>query len=130
MERNASFIWTLGSNRIHRYGYRLRVVTENFEVLLGETWVQTPGLRLSLEGARPNPTARECRLVFELPDASSADLAVFDISGRLRFRREVGSLGAGRHLIQVPSSTWVSGLYLARLRCGSLELNAKVLLVR
>jgi hypothetical protein len=82
-------------------------------------------IAFALEGVRPNPTAgRALKVAFSLPTALPARLEVLDVMGRLVTRRDVGSLGAGSHVVDLAAGrTLAPGLYLVRLRQGG---NARV----
>jgi hypothetical protein len=92
-----------------------------------------PGLRWRLElgGARPNPARGSIHVWFTLANRESATLELIDIAGRRVTRREVGSLGAGPHLVNLAASTRLqSGIYFLRLIQGERVLTARVALVR
>src|SRR5439155_24650236 len=73
---------------------------------------------LALQGPVPNPS-RNLSVSFTLPGAGPATLAVYDLSGREVSWREVGSLGAGRHVVSVSASgTHAPGIYLVHLIQG------------
>ena len=97
----------------------------------GETSVQVPVLALSLEGARPNPAVGTPWLVFTLPDGSSARLALHDVAGRQVASREVGTRGAGRHVVRLADNGELTpGLYWATLTHGTRTLRTRVAVVR
>ena len=98
------------------YSYRLRWATADGERTSPVSTVTIPGLALALGGASPNPS-RTSRLAirFTLTNAAAASLAVYDVSGRRVMQREVGSLGAGPHTLDLSGSRFAPGLYLARL---------------
>jgi hypothetical protein len=97
----------------------------------------------------PNPFSCSAEIRFEVspaPDgseeryisqgvASATDVAIYDVSGRLVRRLAAGVIPAGQRSI-----TWdgrndagkmaTSGIYFCRVRSGSTELSAKILLVR
>jgi hypothetical protein len=72
---------------------------------------------LALEGARPNPSRGGRMLVhFVLPAEAPATLELFDLAGRRVARRDVGSLGAGRHAVEIaPGRRLAAGIYLVQL---------------
>jgi hypothetical protein len=74
----------------------------------------------ALEGVRPNPAVgRSLSVRFTLPSAERAMLEVVDIAGRRVLEREVGSLGAGPHSVDLSRDRALpSGLYLVRLTQG------------
>jgi hypothetical protein len=86
---------------------------------------------LALAGARPNPSSGEFSVSFTLGDAASARLEVMDAAGRRVCARDVGSLGAGEHLVNLTRGlTLPPGVYLVRLTRGDRSLTARALVVR
>ena len=79
----------------------------------------------ALVGVRPNPSRGEgLSVAFTLPAAAPARLEVLDVSGRRVVAREVGSLGPGRHTLDLAEGRRLApGLYLVRLTQGA---NARV----
>ncbi len=73
---------------------------------------------LALRGATPNPAARHFHVSFTLADGRAASLALYDVSGRLVARREVGGLGPGLHAIDLEARTLPAGMYLIALSHG------------
>lgn len=71
-----------------------------------------------LERSGPNPVRSAPSVAFSLPDGSAARLEVFDVRGRLCWSRDVGVLGAGRHVLQLEGAG-SPGLYWARLQHAS-----------
>ncbi len=71
-----------------------------------------------LSGVWPNPVANHwLRIRFVLTGTSVATLELLDVMGRVVEAREVGSLGAGEHTVELRSSASLApGLYLVRLR--------------
>ena len=108
-----------------RVGYRLGMVEAGVETFYGETWVDVPAhdaaLAFALEGVRPNPSRGEgLTVAFTLPTAASARLELLDVSGRRVAEREVGSLGAGPHALDLSEGRRLTpGLYLLRLTQGT-----------
>jgi hypothetical protein len=85
----------------------------------------------SLEGVRPNPAKRDrLTVAFALPTGAAARLDLLDISGRRVLLREVGSLGAGRHTVNLSEGRAVaSGVYWVRLTQGENRQTARVQVV-
>jgi hypothetical protein len=82
----------------------------------------------AMEGARPNP-ARGGRIsmAFTLPSAAPARLELMDVGGRRVASREVGSLGAGRHVVDLTDGARLpAGLYLVRLTQGGASRVVRV----
>ncbi|HVP15177.1 MAG TPA: T9SS type A sorting domain-containing protein, partial [Terriglobales bacterium] len=115
----------------HRYGYRLGIAMGGAEVTAGETWVDVP-LRavFALHGARPNPAAGAPNLWFSLADGSPATLEVLDLSGRRVFEQQVGSLGAGVHMLALERAHLPAGIYAIRLMQAGHALTGKFAVVR
>jgi hypothetical protein len=114
-----------------RYAYRLGYMDVGTEVFTAETWVEVPAFRLTLEGARPNPAVSELNVSFILPAAAPAALELLDVSGRRVISREVGALGAGRHLLRLDQGTRVPpGLYWLKLSQSGRTLVARAAVVR
>jgi len=87
-----------------------------------------PATGLALSVVQSNPTAGSALDVrITLPTASSARLALLDISGRQLLVRDVGSLGAGQHVVALtPGQRLKSGLYWIRLVRDSGQRTQKV----
>ena len=108
-----------------RVGYRLGIVEAGVEGFYGETWVELPArdaaLAFALDPVRPNPTQGGALTVhFTLPSAAPARVELVDVSGRRIVEREVGSLGAGPHALDLGEGRRLApGLYLVRLTQGT-----------
>jgi hypothetical protein len=115
-----------------RYGYRLAYTEDGIDRHTAETWVDVPrALTLALEGLRPNPSVGEFTVSLMLSTATPATLELLDVSGRSVLRREVGSLGAGRHLLRLDEGTRIApGMYWLRLAQGGRVLIARGVMVR
>ena len=87
-------------------------------------------LALELEGARPNPASGALWVAFTLPDGAEARLELFDLAGRRLAAREVGTRGAGRHLLRLDDGGLPSGVYWAALTRGARTLRARVAIVQ
>jgi hypothetical protein len=86
-----------------------------------------PGLSLSLAA---NPTRSDMAVAFTLADASPARLELFDMAGRRVEAREVGALGAGRHVATFGQGTKLApGIYLVRLVQGARTLTTRAALL-
>ncbi|HKQ58333.1 MAG TPA: T9SS type A sorting domain-containing protein [Candidatus Eisenbacteria bacterium] len=115
-----------------RYGYRLVVREHGLETTWDPTWVTIPVRAiLSLAGASPNPSENGVTVRLSLPGAEPATLELFDLKGRRVAYREVGSLGAGEHLVPMTDSPSLpAGVYLVRLTQARRTFTAKACLVR
>jgi hypothetical protein len=85
----------------------------------------------ALEGARPNPTSGiGLHVAFTLPTGADARLQLLDVSGRRVLEREVGSLGAGRHTVNLAAGRKVvPGVYWVRLVQGANQRTARVAVI-
>jgi hypothetical protein len=113
-----------------RYGYR--VVDRSGEVIVREQWIDVPSAaRIELSGFTPNPARGDVRLAFTLANAAPARIEVIDLAGRRVFARDVGSLGAGRHVLPIGDSRLASGVYVVRLAAaGHDEITRRAVLLR
>jgi hypothetical protein len=101
-------------------GDRMLIFGSFFEQL---TWDRSPlsvpslpTTALGLEGAWPNPTTGGSVFAsFSLPDAQPARLEILDVSGRRLLSRQVGSLGAGHHVLPLARPHVAPGVYWLRL---------------
>lgn len=112
-----------------RYGYRLLLGPAAYA---GETWVSTPaGFALALDQPRPNPSSGATAVSFSLPDAATARLELFDLAGRRVHATDVGSMGAGRHVVPLLGTAhFAPGLYVVRLSQGSHAVTRRILVTR
>ncbi|MBC8366573.1 T9SS type A sorting domain-containing protein [bacterium] len=113
-------------------------ILENF---FGEPWNPTSvgddqaSTVPMLKGNFPNPFNPKTEISFSLPDAGSAELAVYDTAGRLVRVLVSGHMEAGEH-----NSAWdgrddtgaevASGVYFASLKAAGLSMNRKMVLLK
>lgn len=89
------------------------------------------GSSVAFEGAWPNPAKRGLRVAFTLSAAQPAMLEAFDVNGRRVAIQEVGSLGIGRHVVELtPARALTPGVYLLTLTQGGRVLTAKATMVK
>jgi len=89
---------------------------------------RAPGF--SLAGVLPNPATRaQFSVSFSLPDNAPARLDLLDLAGRRIWSRDVGALGAGSHVVAVPSVRRPPGVYMVRLTRDRQTLTAKAALI-
>jgi len=115
------------------YTYRLGSLEGSAEVFRGEVTVLVPsGLALALRGVQPNPTdGASATLSFTLPYAESAEVEVFDLTGRLVESRRLEGYAAASHVVPFP--LWPSarsGVYLVRLTQRGQSSTSRVSIVR
>jgi len=113
------------------YDYRLGFLQGGQEVLAGEVRVDVRNAnRLALHGAHPNPTSSGLLISFNLPSTGPATFDLIDASGRRVLTRDVGSLGAGKHQLDLRRETLAPGLYWMRLTQGERMSSGKVAVLK
>jgi hypothetical protein len=115
-----------------RYSYRLGVRDGATEIFLGEVTVVVPSrFALRIDSVRPNPTDRDVWVSFTLPENSHATLSMWDVAGRRVRVREVGTLGLGRHVLDLTAGEpLAAGVYLVRLEQAGRVAVGRVSVVR
>lgn len=111
-----------------RYAYRLGVDGQ----FTDEVWVEVPAtFAFRLDGFRPNPAAKDMRVSFSLASDVPGKIELIDVAGRRVLDQEVGSLGAGNHLLDLGSvATLRAGVYWIRLTQSGRSLIAKGIVAR
>jgi uncharacterized membrane protein len=127
---------TPDGRQLFGYGQMLTppYTTRAFRITRSITAGVTPPVKvagLALAAPSPNPSSSRTRLDFELPAAASAELAVFDASGRRVATLVDGEQPAGPH-----SATWdgrsaggervAAGLYFARLTTPQGSISRRI----
>jgi len=112
------------------YSYRIAYRDDGVERFSGDVRVTVPrayGLQLA---AAPLTTGRGFAVELTLPGPGDASLEVFDVSGRRLHEQAVGTLGAGRHAVDLGSTAWSPGVYWVRLTQGGALQQRRVVLLR
>ena len=97
---------------------------------------EAPGITALTLSARPNPMGRSTELQAALPAAAPVELAIVDITGRVRRTVWTASQApAGEHRItfdgkDAAGELLPSGVYLARLRSAGGEAHARLVILR
>jgi hypothetical protein len=87
-------------------------------------------LALAIAGANPSRDGR-VTLSVTLPNASPARVDLVDVTGRVVASRDIGSLGAGRHTIDLSSAQRLpSGVYVAHLTQGIEKRAVRLVVTR
>jgi len=84
----------------------------------------------AISSVYPNPFNSSATVNFTLDRASSVNLALFDLSGRLVSQLHSGQLSSGSYQVPVNGAELASGMYLVRLSDGSRVLHQKLTLLR
>ena len=111
---------------MRRAGVGQQVEAQAGEFLLGR------GIKMGVDsGPRVWKLLSFIRVTFTLPDASAAVLEVFDVGGRKIATRNVGTLGAGSHVVALGVGERLApGVYLLRLAQGARSLTVRSVVVR
>jgi hypothetical protein len=93
--------------------------------------VDEPRTDFAIQSPYPHPLRTGSMIVrFTLPKAAAAVLEMFDIAGRRVIAREVGTLGAGPHAIDLAAERrGIPGVYFLRLTQGSLTRVRRIVVV-
>ena len=89
-----------------------------------------PGFGLKLVSPNPSPRGT-LKVELALPSGDPARLALMDVGGRVIAEREVGSLGAGRHILDLTTGRRLAaGIYWMRLTQGLDARTARVTILQ
>jgi len=85
----------------------------------------------ALHGARPNPArGNRLQVAFALPSGAAARIELLDVSGRQVRSRDVGSMGTGRHTVNLSEGRSVApGVYWVRLTQGANRKTMRVAVI-
>ena len=84
----------------------------------------------ALHAAYPNPAAGGATLRFDLPEAASVRLGVYDLLGREVARLVDGDVAGGRHEAVLDARALASGVYVVRLVAGADVQTQRVTVAR
>jgi hypothetical protein len=84
----------------------------------------------ALFGVYPNPFNPSTVISYQLPEASSVTLVVYDISGRQIAELADGWRDAGVHEASFDASDLVSGVYIYQLEAGDFNASKKMMLIK
>jgi hypothetical protein len=104
-----------------RYEYRLMIAGMPY----GDSWVALAAAGLALHGFPSNPAGSRPSIAFRLADAEPARLEVLDLRGRIVYRSDVGSLGAGDHTVKLDGTRLAAGVYFIQLEQGAQMRRVK-----
>ncbi len=107
-------------------------VSENFSIgAAAGVDPKGPGqLSLAIRTPSQVPDGR-IRVEFTLPDGSPARLELMDVAGRALVSQQVGSLGPGRHALDLSSGRpFAPGIYFLRLTQNEREVRARAAVLR
>ena len=91
---------------------------------------QSEPLAVALAPAYPNPAGDAVTLAYEIEQAGSVDLVVYDVLGREVVRVVEGVQAAGRHVETVDTSGLAPGIYVARLTVDGQHWTRRLTIAR
>ena len=102
------------------------------EWILEGGWGQDDGTpdEYGLIGAYPNPFNASATIIYELPAAGEASLAIYNMLGQKVAELVDGFQKAGRHSIAWEASGFSSGIYFAKLTIGERAFTERMTLVK
>ncbi|MEM1041235.1 MAG: T9SS type A sorting domain-containing protein [Bacteroidota bacterium] len=86
--------------------------------------------RFALHAAYPNPFETATSLGFDVPEATSLNVTVYDVLGREVAVLLDRTVEAGRHTVRLDGAGLSRGVYLVRLQAGAVSQVRRVTLVR
>ena len=87
-----------------------------------------PGTSFAIHRVHPTPSRGAIHVELSLGDARPARLELLDVAGRRVAWRDLGTLGAGRHRVDLASGLR-AGVYLIRLTQGDASRTAKAVVL-
>ncbi|HEX7343567.1 MAG TPA: T9SS type A sorting domain-containing protein, partial [bacterium] len=84
----------------------------------------------TVRGASPNPFNPTTTLSFELPQAGSVKLSVYNVTGREVATLVNGWRDAGNHEVTFDATGLASGLYVYQLTAGDFHAIGKMMLLK
>ncbi len=75
---------------------------------------------------KPNPTSYDVRVEFELQEATSVNLTVFDLVGQVIQTTQLGNIAQGFHSNNLDLGNLSKGVYLLRLEAGQSVITKKI----
>lgn len=85
---------------------------------------------LAIASVYPNPFNSRTTINYSLPQAGAVQLVVFDMAGRQVAVIATGSLKAGTHTATLDGSNLSSGIYILKLKAGSVTASTKIVLAK
>ena len=84
----------------------------------------------ALAAPAPNPTAQASVIRYDVPEASSVSVVVYDLLGRRVSVLAEGDVAAGRHEARLDARALAPGVYVVRMAAGTFAATQRVTVVR
>ena len=121
-----------------RYAYLAAVPSQRGADFGGEVWVDVPttvgtgpqgSLEFALAPVAPNPVVGRFTVSYSLPSAAPARLELYNVAGRLVATRDLSTLGAGAHHVDLGSAGDLApGMYFLNLVQAGQSRTRRVVL--
>lgn len=101
---------------------------ENYKQVSGTSVPEMPVAEVETQvSIYPNPVSTQATVSFDVEGTSSVSYQVFDLTGRLVMKQDLGRMTEGSHEIQVNTSELSTGSYILRLTQGVRNSSVKFL---
>jgi hypothetical protein len=87
-------------------------------------------LRFALHGAYPNPASGETTIPFDVAQAASVRMEIYDLLGRQVAVLVDDEYTPGRYRARLDASRLPAGLYVCRIRMGDVQASRTLTVVR
>ena len=92
--------------------------------------INTVPKSFKVAAAFPNPFNPVTTIKFTLPNESPVNINIFDTTGRIIEKINLGKFQSGTHLHKIDGSNWSSGIYIIQVEANSETLSQRVSLVK
>lgn len=75
----------------------------------------------------PNPAATYAQIDFTVGQSTNVDIQLYDMSGRVVYRKSLGKVMAGTHSQIIPCENMNKGVYVVRVAAGTQPMTSKLI---
>ncbi len=75
----------------------------------------------------PNPAANYANVDFTVSDNTTVDIQMFDMSGKVVYKKSLGKVAAGKHSQIIPCDQLKKGVYVVRVAAGTQPMTSKLI---
>ena len=141
VEADAQGIISFEDNTViagQEYGYQIVVSSEIGDEFIGEVWTststaigdRTPSAAMALQ-VSPNPAVGTLTALYTVANDDAAHIEMFNVRGQRILAREIGSVGAGAHRVEIGNAKdYPSGVYFLRLTQAGRSVTSRFVVVR